>query len=87
MKVIYSIKVHKDNVSQLKKLDCFTSVRKDTAGKIICQFKDNKTRGSMIARTGDYVVQFGSGEWQRFGAEAYSSLVKNPTEKGAQWDE
>ena len=86
MKVIYSIKVHKDNVLQLKKLDCFTSVSEDATGKVICQFKDSKTRGSMIARTGDYVVQFESGEWQRFGIEAYSSLVKNPTDKGAQWD-
>lgn len=87
MKVIYSIKVHKDNLSKLEKMDCFSSVGIDSNGRIACQFKDNKTRGSLIARTGDFVVQFASGEWQRFGSEAYSILIKNPSAKGAQWEE
>lgn len=84
MKVIYSIKVHRDNLEKLQKLDCFSSVGTDTSGNIVCQFKDNKTRGSLIARTGDYIVQFGSGEWQRFGSEAFSLLIKNPSAKGTE---
>lgn len=87
MKVIFSIKVHKDSLHQLRKMDCFSSVGEDTEGRIVCQFKDNKTRGSLIARTGDYVVQFASGEWQRFGSEAFSVLIKTPAAKGAQWEE
>lgn len=87
MKVIYSIKVHRDNLEKLQKLDCFSSVSTDTSGNVVCQFKDNKTRGSLIARTGDYAVQFASGEWQRFGSEAFSILVKNPSANGAQWEE
>jgi hypothetical protein len=79
MKVIYSIKVHRDNLKQLQKLRFLARVDVGEDGKsITVQIKDNCTRGSLIARTGDYIVQFSTGEVQRYGCEAYANLVKNP---------
>ena len=80
MKVIYSIKVHRDNLQQLQKLRYLARVDVGDDGKsITVQIKDNCTRGSLIARTGDYIVQFSTGEVQRYGCEAYANLVKNPS--------
>lgn len=53
MKVIYSIKVHRDNLQQLQKLRYLARVDVGEDGKsITVQIKDNCTRGSLIARTG-----------------------------------
>lgn len=80
MKVIYSIKVHRDNLQQLQKLRYLSRVDVGEDGKsITVQIKDNCTRGRLIARTGDYIVQFSTGEVQRYGCEAYANLVKNPS--------
>lgn len=63
MKVIYSIKVHRDNLKTLQGLKCLQSVDVGEDGKsITCQFKDNKTRGSLIARTNDWLVELATGE-------------------------
>lgn len=52
MKVIYSIKVHRDNLKTLQGLKCLQYVDVGEDGKsITCQFKDNKTRGCLIAHT------------------------------------
>lgn len=80
MKVIYSIKVHSDNLKTLQGLKCLQSVDVGEDGtSITCQFKDNKTRGSLIARTNDWIVEFATGEWQKFGDSAYHQLVWNPS--------
>ena len=71
MKVIYSIKVHRNNLQQLQKLSYLARVDVGEDGKsITVQIKDNCTRGNLIARTG---------EVQRYGCEAYANLVKNPS--------
>lgn len=81
MKIIDSIKVHRDNLEKLRKLNYISRVDVGEDGKsITVQIKDNCTRGSLIARTGDYIVQYKTGEVQRFGASSYSTLVKNPSE-------
>lgn len=80
MKIIFSIRVHRDNLERLRQLKCLQSVDVSEDGKkITCQFKDNKTRGSLIARTGDWLVEFSSGLWQRYGNEAYQGLCWNPS--------
>lgn len=62
MKVIYSIKVHRDNLKTLQGLKCLQSVDVGEDGKsITCQFKDNKTRGCLIAHTNDWLVEFATG--------------------------
>lgn len=76
MNVIYSIRVYKGNIKVLKSLKCFESVSIKDGGDIICQFKPNKTRGSLIARNGDWVVEFSTGEYQRYGSEAYNRLFR-----------
>lgn len=80
MNIKYSIKVHKDNLEKLQTLKCLQSIDVSEDGNhVTCQFKDNKTRGSLIARTGDWLVEFASGEWQRYGSEAYATLCWNPS--------
>lgn len=80
MKIIYSIKVHIDHLKTLQGLKCLQSVDVGEDGKsITCQFKDNNTRGSLIARTNDWLVEFSTGEWQKFGDAAYQQLVWNPS--------
>lgn len=80
MKVIYSIKVHRDNLKTLQGLKCLQSVESvKMANQITCQFKDNKTRGCLIAHTNDWLVEFATGEWQKFGDAAYQQLVWNPS--------
>ena len=79
MKIIYSIKVHRVNLKTLQGLKCLQSVDVGEDGEITCQFKDNKTRGCLIARTNDWLVELATGEWMRFGDTAYQQLVWNPS--------
>lgn len=80
MKILKSVRVHKDNLEKLKTLQCLQSVSTSEDGRqVVCRFKDNKTRGSLIARTDDWLVEFETGEWQRYGSEAYSTLVWSPS--------
>lgn len=80
MKIIYSIKVHRDHLKTLQGLKRLQSVDVGEDGKsITCQFKDNKTRGCLIAHTNDWLVEFATGEWQKFGDAAYQQLVWNPS--------
>lgn len=79
MKIIYSIKVNRDNLKTLQGLKCLQSVDVGDDGNITCQFKDNKTRGCLIAHTNDWLVEFATGEWQRFSEPTYHQLVWNPS--------
>jgi len=81
MKIIDSVRVHRDDLPKLRKLKYLQRIDvSEDEKEITVQIKDNCTRGSLIARTGDYIVQYATGEVQRFGCDAYSSLVKNPSE-------
>lgn len=86
MNIKYSIRVHGNNLETLKTLKCLQSVSVLEDGKAVtCQFKDNKTRGSLIARTGDWIVEFATGEYQRFGNEAYQRLCWNPSQTSKEY--
>ena len=85
MNIIKSIRVWRNNVEELRSLDCleFVSVSQDKHRRmdITVRFKDEATDGSPIARTGDWLVQYKTGKWQRFGNNVYQSLSFNPVQK------
>lgn len=80
MRITRSVKVWHDNMKELNKLDCLDFIKTDEKDpkQITCRFKDGMTQGSQVAHTGDYLVQYETGLWQRFGANVYASLVFNP---------
>lgn len=49
--------------------------------EITVRFKDEVTDGSPIAHTGDWLVQYKTGKWQRFGNNVYQSLSFKPVQK------
>lgn len=68
MKITYSIKVDKKNVSMLRKLECVKGVVINAhTKKMECYIEETKTRGRTTARQCEYIVRFASGEWQVFG--------------------
>lgn len=81
MKAKRYIQINAKTYETLFSLECVTAVQRDPRGHIIVCLSPSATRGSLRARTGDWLVQFASGEWQRFGSEAYQRLVANPATK------
>lgn len=88
MNIIKSIRVWRNNIDELRSLDCleFVIVSQDRNRRmdITVRFKDEATDGSPIARTGDWLVQYKTGKWQRFGNNVYQSLSFNPVQKRPQ---
>lgn len=80
MKITRNIRVWSGNKDELLKLDCLDFVREDANDKkqITCRFKNGVTQGSPIAHTGDYLVQYETGKWQRVCANVIGTLVFNP---------
>lgn len=85
MNIIKSVRVWRDNIEQLRSLDCleFVNVSKDRLRRtsITVRFRNGATDGSPIAHTGDWLVQYKTGKWQRFGNNVYKSLSFNPVQK------
>ncbi len=78
MRILRSIRVWSDNLDELRKLECLRSVIVDGVRGITCHIKDNRTTGSLVAHSGDWLVEYETGMWQRFGDTAHSTLVFNP---------
>lgn len=88
MKVKKTIRVSKETVNDLLKQKCVERVEQLHDGNIVVKLFTGYTDGKTELRKGEYIVQFNSGKWQRFGAEAFHKLLKNPgKEAGAAWDE
>lgn len=88
MKVKKTIRVRKETVNDLLKQECVERVEQWHDGNIVVKLFPCYTDGKTELRKGEYLVQFNSGKWQRFGAEAFNKLLKNPgKEAGAAWDE
>lgn len=88
MKVKKTIRVRKDTVNDLLKQECVERVDQCHDGNIVVKLFPGYTDGKPELRKGEYLVQFNSGKWQRFGADAFQKLLKNPgKEAGAAWDE
>ena len=81
MKAIQHIKIERRNIEKLKALDCIRKIEEDKTGNITCYLHPESTCGLPIAQEGEYLVQFETNMWQRFGAIAYLALVSNPSEE------
>ena len=88
MKVKKTIRVRKETVNDLLKQECVERADQCHDGNIVVKLFPGYTDGKLELRNGEYLVQFNSGKWKRFGAEAFQKLLKNPgKEAGAAWDE
>ena len=88
MKVKKTIRVRKETVNDLLRQECVERVELWHDDNIVVKLFPGYTDGKQELRKGEYLVQFNSGKWQRFGAEAFQKLLKNPgKEAGAAWDE
>ena len=88
MKVKKTIRVRKETVNDLLNQECVERVEQWHDGNIVVKLFHGYTDGKPELRKGEYLVQFNSGKWQRFGADAFQKLLKNPgKEAGAAWDE
>lgn len=88
MKAIKHIRIKKETVSELQKLDAVEKVELMPDGEIMVLLKQEATEGRREAFKGEYLVQWENGLWQRFGDAAFQTLLKNPgKEAGKQWRE
>lgn len=78
MKVKDSIPVDSDTYERLFALPCVTAVSRAPSGDITVSLSPLHTEGALRAHTGDRLVQFASGKWQRFGKEAWFRLNQSP---------
>lgn len=74
MKISYSIKVKSDNIAAIEALPCVASVMHTPRGTVV-RLRPSSTRGRTEAVTGEWLVLFACGLWQRFGHVAYSSML------------
>lgn len=81
MKSKQHIKIERRNIEKLKALDCIRKIEEDKTGNITCYLHPESTCGLPIAKEGEYLVQFETNMWQRFGAIAYLALVSNSSEE------
>lgn len=77
MKVIYSIRIKRNKIDELRKLDIVESVDLATDGNIVVRLKPEFTDGKLEAAKDEYLVQWESGKWQRYGSVAYDLLCLN----------
>lgn len=80
MKTIQSVPISNATYEKLFSVPCVTSVLR-TGKDITVTLDASLTKGSLRASSGDYLVQFASGLWQRFGPEAWQKLLHNPPER------
>ena len=87
MKVIKTIRIRRENIGDIRKLECVENVV-EKEGDIKVTLKPEHTDGRLEAVKNEYLVKWKSGKWQRFGEAAFNHLYKNPAkEAGAAWDE
>ena len=75
MDIIQQIRVQAQNVEVLKNLDCVRDIKTD-GNNITVYLKDNKTFGNLIALTDEWLVEYRTGMWQRFGKDAYQQQIR-----------
>lgn len=85
MKVIYTIRVKKENINELSKLEAVERIFNNEKGRMVVLLKQDFTDGKREVAENDYIVQWKSGKYQRFGAVAFDNLFKTPSEEGKQW--
>lgn len=85
MKVIYTIRVKKENINELSKLDAVERIFNNDKGRMVVLLKQDFTDGKREVSENEYIVQWKNGKYQRFGAVAFDNLFKTPSEEGKQW--
>lgn len=85
MKVIYTIRVKKENINELSKLEAVERIFNNEKGRMVVLLKQNFTDGKREVAENDCIVQWKSGKYQRFGAVAFDNLFKTPSEECKQW--
>lgn len=85
MKVIYTIRVKKENLSEISNLEAVESICRNEKGRMVVLLKQDFTDGKREVAENDYIVQWKNGKYQRFGAVAFDNLFKTPSEEGKQW--
>lgn len=73
MKVKKTIRIRKENIRELKKLECVESIEQN-GRDILVHLNPEYTEGKQEAVRDEYLVQWGSGKWQRFG-ERQRSII------------
>lgn len=87
MKVIKTIRIRRENIDDIRKLECVENVVEKEGG-IKVTLKPEYTDGRLEAVKNEYLVKWKSGKWQRFGETAINNLYKNPgKEAGKTWGE
>lgn len=87
MKIIKTIKIDKSNIEEISSLECVESIDWWHDDTLVVQLDNKFTRGRQTLMQGDYLCQFESGLWQRYGAEAMNRALMNPRKEGNQWRE
>lgn len=64
MKVKKTIRIRKENIRELKKLECVESIEQN-GRDILVHLNPEYTEGKQEAVRDEYLVQWGSGKWQR----------------------
>ena len=85
MKVIYTIRVNKENINELSKLEAVERIFNNEKGHMVVLLKQDFTDGKREVSENEYIVQWKNGKYQRFGAVAFDNLFKTPIEEGKQW--
>ena len=86
MKIKKNIKIDKSNIEEISSLECVESFELLHDGTVFVRLKKEFTQGRQTLINGDYLCQFASGMWQRFGAEALNRTFMDPRkEAGNQW--
>lgn len=84
MKIVKTIKIDRVNIEEISSLECADMIEWCDDCTLIVHIKPEMTRGRLTARTGEYICQFASGLWQRFGSEAFGKAVCKPR-KEEEW--
>lgn len=78
MKVKNYIRIKKETVGKIRELDAVERVDMRPGGNIVVFLKEESTDGKREVFKNEYLVQWGSGKWQRFGDSAFLALLKTP---------
>lgn len=84
MKIVKTIKIGKTNIEEICSLECVDQLDWLYDGTLIVHLSPGLTKGRLTVRTGEYLCQFASGLWQRFGSEAFGKTVCKPR-KEEEW--
>lgn len=88
MKIKSSIKIDKANIKEISSLECVDGFDLWHDGTLVVRLNPEFTKGRLTLTSGDYLCQFDSGLWQRYGSEAMSRALMNPRKEGGnQWRE